>query len=88
MKRVARVAAARCRIGEWTDDLRELDDRSWPAVGDCDRHGVRVLRALMDEMNVEAVDVRDELVECVQSLFGGTPVELLPPVGDELFEIR
>src|SRR5262245_35160313 len=42
----------------------------------------------MDEVNVQAVDFGGELVELVEPPLGGAPVELLPPVGDELLHVR
>ena len=88
VKRIVRVAAVSGGIGERADDLRELSDGSRPAMGHSERKGVGVLRALVNEMNVEAVDAGRELVELVETLLGGSPVELLAPVGDELLEIR
>ena len=88
MKRVARVAAVCGGVGERSDDLRELDEGPWPAVRDRDRHRVGILRSLMDEVNIETVDRRRELVELIESPLGRAPVELLLPVRDELFEVR
>ena len=42
----------------------------------------------MDEMNVHAVDGRDELVKLIESLLGGAPVVFLPPVRDEALSSR
>ena len=42
----------------------------------------------MDEMDVQPVDGRHELVELVQSSFLGPPIELVAPVVDELLQIR
>ena len=42
----------------------------------------------MDEVNIETVDRRRELVELIESPLGRAPVELLLPVRDELFEVR
>jgi len=48
-------------IGERTDDLQLLDDRARPAVTDDDRQRVLVLRANVDEVDVEPVDLGDEV---------------------------
>ena len=53
-------------IGERFDDLHLLDDRSRPSVRDDDRQRVLVLRANVDEMNVEAVDLGDEIRHGIQ----------------------
>jgi hypothetical protein len=42
----------------------------------------------MDEVNVETVDVRLELIELVEPTLLRAPVERVAPVGDELLEIR
>ena len=42
----------------------------------------------MDEVNVETVDVRLELIELVEPPLLRAPVERVAPVGDELLEIR
>ena len=56
MKSILRLAAMGGRIGQRRDDLEELDHRAWPAMGDDDRQGVRVRRADVQEVDVEAVD--------------------------------
>jgi hypothetical protein len=33
------------RVGEWADDLKELQDRAWPAVRDEQREPVTIGRA-------------------------------------------
>ena len=57
-----RCAAAMCRrIGERLDDLQLLDDRTRPAVRDDQRQRIFVLRADVDEVDVQAVDLGDEI---------------------------
>ena len=51
---------------ERLDDLHLLDDRTGPPVRDDDRQRVLVLRAHVDEVNVEPIDLGDELRERVQ----------------------
>jgi len=58
MERVRLAGAVRGRIGEGPDDLQLLDDRAGPAVGDDEREGVGMLGADVEEMDVEAVDLR------------------------------
>ena len=50
-------------VGERLDDLELLDERARPAVGDDDRQRVLVLRADVDEVDVEPVDLGQEVRE-------------------------
>jgi len=43
-------------IRERTDDLELFYDGPRPAMGDDDRQGIRMTRADVDEVNVEAID--------------------------------
>jgi len=55
-------ASAVCRgVGQRVDDLQLLDDRAGPSVTDDDRQRVLVLRANVDEVDVEPVDLGDEV---------------------------
>ena len=61
---VERIRCARSmsrRIGQRLDDLQLLDDRSGPTVRDDDWQRLRVLRANVDEMNVHAINLGQEL---------------------------
>ena len=58
---VRRAPAVRGGIGQRLDDLQLLDDRARPAVRDDERQRVLVLRADVDEVDVEPVDLGDEL---------------------------
>jgi hypothetical protein len=61
VKAVGGVTAVRRRIGERTQHLQELDHRPRPAVSDDHRQRALVLRAQVDELDVETVDRGDEL---------------------------
>src|SRR5881628_3259875 len=87
MKRIAGAGAVRGGIGQRSDDFRELEKRPGPAVRHGERHGVGLLRSLVDEMNVEPVDVGLELIQLVEPPLLGAPIEFLAPVSDELFEV-
>ena len=79
-----RCAAAVCGgIGERFDDLHLLDDRSGPSVRDDDRQRVLVLRANVDEVNVEAVDLGDEIRHARSVSPRLAPVVLGRPVARE-----
>ena len=60
IKRVARLAAVCGRVGKRADDVQHLDDRAGPAARD-ERQRVLVRRLDVDEVDVEAVDLGDEL---------------------------
>ena len=84
---VERVGGARAvggGVGERADDLQLLDDRSGPAVGDDHRQGVLVLRAHVDEVDVEPVDLGDELRKFVEPCLHGPPVVPVDPALREL----
>jgi hypothetical protein len=49
------------RIGERFDDLELLDHGARPSVGDEQRQRVRLAGPAVDEVDVDAVDVRHEL---------------------------
>ena len=44
-------------VGQQIDDLQLLDDRAGPAVRDDQRQRVLVLRADVDEVDVQSVDL-------------------------------
>ena len=52
------------------------------------RQRIRPLRAPMNEVDVEAVDVRLELLESIEASFLLAPVKLVAPIRQELFQIR
>src|SRR5262245_36515564 len=54
IKTVFDATTIRNRIGERTDDFFVLDDRAGPPVKQQYRHRARILRPLMDEMNIDA----------------------------------
>jgi hypothetical protein len=70
---VRRAAAVGGRIGERPDDLRLLDDRAGPAVGDDQRQGVGMGGADVEEVEVEAVDLGRELRQRVQRGLAAAP---------------
>ena len=88
VERILGAAAVFHRIGQRSDHLRELDDRAGPAVRQDQRQGAEFLRTLVDEVNVETVDVRLELIELIEPPLLRPPVERGAPVGDELLEVR
>ena len=75
-------------VGQWLDDLRELDHRPGPAVGDHDRHRIGLGRTNVDEVHVHAADVGHELVKTVQCGFARPPVVGVGPVVADLLEVR
>src|SRR2546429_8088603 len=75
-------------IGQGIDDLELLDDRAGPAMGDDERQGAFVLGPSVNEMNVEAIDLRDELRQCVQPRLARAPVVIGHPVAGEFLHRR
>ena len=87
VERILRAAAMCDGVGQRSDDLQELDDRSGPAVRDDDGQSIRLGRALVDEVNIQAVDFGLVVVECVQLSFLLAPVVFILPVGHELLQV-
>ena len=81
VERVGRIAAVGHRVGQRTDDVLELDDRSGPAVGEHQGHGVVDRRADVDEVDPDAVDGRSELGMAVEQGGPCRPVVAVGPVG-------
>src|SRR5260370_7935313 len=75
------------RFGQGTDDLHEFDHRTWPAVSDDQRQGILVLRADMQEMDVEAVDGGLVLAPIVQHRLAAAPVVAVTPVIDQRLDL-
>ncbi|MCY1366757.1 hypothetical protein D9M69_536630 [compost metagenome] len=67
-------------VGQGADGLQQLEDRPRPAVGHDQRHGVRMAGANVDEVNVQAVDVGQELREGIEFRFRLAPVVASLPV--------
>ena len=61
MEGVRCAAAMRRGIGQRIDDLHLLDDRAGPSVRDDERQRIFMLRADVNEVNVQPVDLGDEL---------------------------
>lgn len=89
MEGIISRAAMRRRIRERPDDIKQLEDRTWPAVGHDQRQRVFMTGADMDEMDVQSIDGGEKLRKCIQPalrlppVIGRLPVahQLLQPVG-------
>src|SRR5271168_1766983 len=88
MERVRRAPLVGRGIGERLDDLQLLDDRAGPPVRDDQRQRVLALRANVDEMDVQAVDLGDEMRQGVQTRLALAPVIVRPPVASKLLDRR
>jgi hypothetical protein len=75
------------RVGERPENVEELDDRPRPAVAEHERQGVRVPRAGVDEVDALPVDLRQEVVQPVETVLLRPPVEALEPVTHQLAEV-
>ena len=74
-------------IGQGADDLHEFDHRTGPAVGDDQRQRVLVLRADVQEVDVEAVDGCLILAPIVQHRLAAAPVVAVTPVIDQRLDL-
>src|ERR687894_1963396 len=84
MERLRCARAMGGRIREGTDDLQLLDDRAGPAVADEERQRILVLRADVDEMDVETIDPGDAVRQGVEPRLALPPVVVVQPVLGEL----
>ena len=66
MERIRGTAAMRRWIGQRFDHLVKFDHRSRPTMRDDQGPRLRMLRANMDEMDVEPVDLGGELAEPIE----------------------
>ena len=80
---VSGAGAVGGRIRQRLDDLELLDRRSRPAVGDDERQRVLVRRANVDEVDLDAVDLGDEVRQGREPLLEGAPVVSGRPVASE-----
>ena len=84
MEGVRRAAAMRRRIDERVDDLQLLDDRAGPTVRDDERQRIVMLRAGVDEVDVQSVDLGDEVRIGIQLRLDLTPVVFVRPIAEDL----
>ena len=75
-------------IRERTNELDLLEHRPRPPVRDNQRHGIRVPRTHVDEVDVDAVNVRRELRQGIELCFGLAPVVVRAPITNEFLELR
>ena len=88
VKRLRGIPAVGARVGQRADQLGELDDRVRPAVRQQQRQRVRLRRADVQEVHVQAVDLGDELGEVVQPRLVRPPVVTVRPVLGQLAQVR
>lgn len=80
MKSVRCVRAMSRGIGQWTDDLHLLDDRTGPSVGDDEWQRILMFRANVDEMDIQPVNLGDELRQGIQFRFDLAPIVVVRPI--------
>src|SRR5215208_5384739 len=88
MERVRCARAMSRWIGQWLDDLQLLDDRAGPSVQDDERQRIFMLRADVDEVNVQPIDLGDEVRQSLQFRLALAPVVLVVPVARERLHRR
>jgi hypothetical protein len=80
--------AMRRGIDQRLDDLHLFNDGARPPVRDDHRQRVVVLRADVNEMNVEPVDLGDEVRQGLQPRFDLAPVVVGRPVARQFLHQR
>jgi hypothetical protein len=80
---IRRGRTLRRGIGKRLNDLDLLDDRAGPAVRDDHRQRVFMLRAHVDEVNVEPVDLGNEIRQGIEPGLNLAPVVVLRPIAGE-----
>ena len=88
VERVCCAAAVGGGIGQRIDDFQLLDDRAGPAVRHDQRQRVWMLRAHVNEVDIDAVDVGHELWNGVQLRLALAPVVVRGPIVRELLNGR
>src|SRR5215216_447916 len=88
MERVRCARAMSRWIGQWLDDLQLLDDRAGPSVQDDERQRIFMLRADVDEVDVQPVDLGYEVRQSLQFRLALAPVVLVVPVARERLHRR
>ena len=86
MKRVGRIAAMGDGIDQRLDHLVEFHHRTRPAMGDDQRHRLRMRRAGVDEVDAEPVDLGRELRKAIERRLALPPVVLLAPVAADFLD--
>ena len=75
-------------IGQRVDNLHLFGDRARPSVRDDQRQRILVLRADVNEVNVQAVDLSDELWQRVQFCLDFAPVVFFRPIARQRLDGR
>jgi hypothetical protein len=74
------------RIGERPDDLCQFENRAWPAVRDQQWHRAPMARLDVGELDIDAIDPRDEFRQGVQLRLGAPPIIADSPVAHEVLD--
>ena len=83
IERVGRAGSMRRGIGQRPDELQLLDRRAGPAMRHDQGQRILVLRAHVDEVHVDAIDLRDEVRERREARLEPAPVVLARPVASQ-----
>ena len=87
VKRICCIATVRRGIDQRRDHLVKLHHRTRPAMGHHQRQRTLVPAAHVQEVNIQAVDVRFELGKRVQTRLGHAPVVAIGPIRAELLHV-
>jgi len=74
------VAAVATGIREQWDEFVHLEERSGPAVGDDQGHGIWALAFLVNEVNAQPIDRSCVMMEGVELLLLRSPIKATAPV--------
>ena len=88
IKSILRLSAIGSRIGEWTDDLQLLNNRTGPAVRDDDGQRIGILRPNVNEVDVYSIDRCHELRQRLQLRLALAPVVIRRPIACEFLHRR
>jgi hypothetical protein len=87
VENISRAPTVRPRVSERPEDAEELHQAARVPVGHDQREGVGLGGAHVREMDRLAVDGRDVLGQLIEPGFGGAPVEAVPPVLGQRFQV-
>ncbi len=88
MKSVGRTRTVGRGIGQRIDDLELLDDRTRPSMRDDERHRVLMLRANVDEVNIQSIDLGHEVRQRIELRLALAPIVISRPMAREVLNHR
>jgi hypothetical protein len=87
VERVRRISAVGPRVGQWAENVQELEYRTRPPVREHQRERVRLRRPDVQEVDAQPIDGVAVLRKGVEPL-GESEVVIVGPAAAELLRIR